>query len=315
MIAVSAIICSRNPDQARLGLVLEALRAQSLPKEKWELLLVDNASRDYLSTICDLTWHSNGRHIREENIGLTMARVRGVEEAKSELLVFVDDDNVLAPNYLEKALEIADRWPMLGAWGGSLIGRFETPPPYWVEPYMRMLAVYQVERDVWSNLLKNMDTCPAGAGLVVRSNVAQAYVSNVAKDELRRGLDRIGDRLTSCGDLDLAYTACDLGLGTGLFKSLSLEHLIPSRRIQKSYLLKLMEAQAYSRILLNSFRNAETENFGRRKRFSRIRHFLMRLPILAKPKERIAHEFAAAVDRGRDAARKDLLTRHNNVSP
>src|SRR5688572_8492222 len=103
MILISVIICAHNPRPHYLRRVLEALRAQTLPLEKWELLLVDNASAEPLSGRVDLTWHPNARHIHEMSLGLTHARLRGIVEAGAGLLVFVDDDNVLKIDYLEYA--------------------------------------------------------------------------------------------------------------------------------------------------------------------------------------------------------------------
>jgi len=59
-------------------------------------------------------------------------------------------------------------------------------------------------------------------------------------------LDRVGTSLLSAGDLDLAATACDIGLGNGLFTSLKLTHLVPRERLEENYLLRLTEAQALS---------------------------------------------------------------------
>ncbi len=38
---------------------------------------------------------------------------------------------------------------------------------------------------------------------------------------------------------DLALTSCDIGLGTGLFTSLKLTHLISAYRLQENHLLRL----------------------------------------------------------------------------
>ena len=97
---------------------------------QWELLLVDNASREPLTTAnCDLSWHPRARHVREDELGLGPARLRGMHEAAADMLVFVDDDNLLAPNYLEQAFRIKREWPMLGVWGsGVTIPEFEAQP-------------------------------------------------------------------------------------------------------------------------------------------------------------------------------------------
>ena len=93
---LSVIICCHNPRSDYLERVLEALQAQTLSTNNWELLVVDNASENPVSASHNISWHPNARHVREENLGLTRARLRGIAESKADLLVFVDDDNVLA---------------------------------------------------------------------------------------------------------------------------------------------------------------------------------------------------------------------------
>jgi glycosyltransferase involved in cell wall biosynthesis len=243
---VSVIICTHNPREDYLRRVLEALKAQTLPKEQWELLLIDNASKEPLASAWDLSWHPLARHVREDEVGLTPARLRGIRETKGEILVFVDDDNVLERNYLENAAQTGKAWPILGAWGGSIVPEFESSPPPWAKPYLRYLAIREVKQDQWSNYSDNPGRMPWGAGMCVRHTVAEEYARRLASDSIRYSLDRRGRSLASFGDSDLAMTACDLGLGTGLFSSLRLNHLIRAERVTESYLLNLMEGMVYS---------------------------------------------------------------------
>src|SRR6516164_4811858 len=104
--SVSVILCTHNPRPDYLDRVLASLRGQTLPAEQWEFLLVDNASNQLLAEIWDISWHSRRRHIREDELGLTAGRLRGIQESSGKLLVFVDDDNLLAPNFLEQAKAI-----------------------------------------------------------------------------------------------------------------------------------------------------------------------------------------------------------------
>ncbi len=251
---LSVIICTYNPRRSYLEKILMALEAQTLLLDKWELLLIDNASDKLLSEEIDLSWHPNSRHIREEQLGLTPARLRGIKEAVAEILVFVDDDNVLDSDYLEITLNISKDWSILGAWGGQIRPKFEETPPEWTKPYWGMLAIREFERDKWSNLIHQHETTPCGAGLCVRKIVAQKYAELVHSDRRRVDMDRKGKLLTSSGDSDLAYTACDIGLGTGQFTSLKMTHLIPSSRLSEDYLLRLAEGLFYSGTMLDYFR-------------------------------------------------------------
>jgi glycosyltransferase involved in cell wall biosynthesis len=251
---ISVIVCTHNPRCDYLDKVLMALKCQTLPAEQWELLLIDNASNQPLSSVIELSWHPNARHIREEQLGLTPARLRGIKEAVAETLVFVDDDNVLDTDYLEVALQISKDWPILGAWGGHIRADFEEIPPDWTKPYWKFLGIREVEQDKWSNLLHQYETTPCGAGICVRKFVAEKYVDLVLNNSKRASLDRKGKLLTSGGDSDLAFTACDIGLGTGQFVSLKLTHLMPATRLQEEYLIRLFEGMTYSHTILDYFR-------------------------------------------------------------
>ena len=253
----SVIVCTHNPRPDYLRRVIDALAAQTLSTLRWELLLVDNASADPLCGRCDVSWHPNARHIRESDLGLTPARLRGISEARGKLLVFVDDDNVLAADYLERALGIAGAWPLLGAWGGTIVGEFETRPQPWAEPLLAFLGIRKFDIAVWSNNPDDWHAQPCGAGLCVRASVASEYRRQVDTQPWRRRLDRIGHSLSSCGDSDLVQTSCDLGLGFGNFPELVLTHLIPARRLEPDYILRLMQGMAASGALLRYYRTGE----------------------------------------------------------
>jgi hypothetical protein len=254
MLKISVAICTHNPRADFLTRALAGLKTQTLPMGDWEFLIIDNASREPLSASWDLSWHPRAKVIREEKLGLTPARLRAISEARSQLLVFVDDDNVPAEDYLEQALRLGGEWPMLGAWGGSIVPSFEVEPPAWAGPYLRYLALREVREDKWSNLTDNPGLMPWGAGMCVRREVALEYARRLAADPVRLALDRRGQALPSCGDSDFAMTACDMGLGTGLFRALRLTHLIPAGRLQEAYLLRLMQGMAYSLAILQALR-------------------------------------------------------------
>src|SRR5208282_720308 len=112
--------------------VMAALQAQILPLEKWELLLIDNGSMNLLSVAWDLSWHPSARHVRENEQGLSFARRRGICEARGDVVVFVDDDNVLAPDYLCQVESIMQD-TSIGAAGGAAVPVFEenvSPPAH-----------------------------------------------------------------------------------------------------------------------------------------------------------------------------------------
>ena len=255
MIDLSVIICAHNPRPHYLRRVLDALRGQTLPLEQWELLLVDNASSETLAARADLAWHPHARHIHEPALGLTPARLRGICEARASVLVFVDDDNVLSRDYLANALSIATSHPQLGAWGGNIRPEFETPPPEWTRPYWKFLATREVPRDnIARSLAYDPAATPFGAGMCVRREVVLLYRQQLLHSPARQLFGRKGQSLTSAEDIDIALTACEMGLHNGLFARLQLIHLIPPERLTEEYLLRLCRGLAMSSLLLRLIR-------------------------------------------------------------
>jgi len=253
-VPVAVIICTHNPRRDYLERCLTALEHQTLPKDFWELIIVDNASAPQKAPTNFVLPHPRARLVGEPKLGLTPARLRGIRESKADLLVLVDDDNVLDPDYLETALRIAREMPFLGSWSGQCRPEFEAPPPEWTRRYWGNLVIRQFEQDVWSNLPRLPETMPCGAGLCVRRIAAERYLLLHESGERSVQLDRTGTSLMSGGDNDLAGCACDIGLGVGLISALKLTHLIPQQRLTEEYLARLAEGIAYSSTVLDAER-------------------------------------------------------------
>ena len=88
---------------------LKALAAQTLPRERFEVIVCDDGSevplvsalQDTLATLGDL----RVTFVRQHNSGPAAARNRGAEAAQGEYLAFTDDDCRPAPDWLEKLLQ------------------------------------------------------------------------------------------------------------------------------------------------------------------------------------------------------------------
>jgi hypothetical protein len=250
---ISVHICTYNPKPEHLARTLEALRKQTLPYEKWELLLLDNASTTQIAAEADLSWHPNAyRHLVSEP-GKTNALKFAIQNARAPLLLTVDDDNVLDPDYLEGCLRIAAEYSKIGTFGGQIFPEFEVPPKPWARRHVVNLSVYEADRDVWSNLPR-AEFFPPGAGMCFRREVGLHYAGLVENDPMRAKLDRQGELMVGCGDTDLSFCSLDIGMGNGRFKDLKLTHLIPKERTSDEGLLDLIERTAYSFVILHHIR-------------------------------------------------------------
>src|SRR5580704_8982096 len=255
---LSVIICTHNPRPDYFQRCIGALREQRLSGDQWELVVVDNRSDEPLADRIDLSWHPHAHRVREETLGLTPARLRGIRESKGDLLVFVDDDNVLDVDFLETALRTMEERPFLGSWSGQCRPGFEAPPPEWTRRYWGNLVIRQFDKDVWSNLPRLPASMPCGAGLCVRRDVVLQYLHLHESGKRSFQFDRTGGILLSGGDNDLAASACDIGLGLGLIAALKLQHLIPPQRLTVDYISRLAEGIAFSSTLLDAERGVRT---------------------------------------------------------
>jgi GT2 family glycosyltransferase/serine acetyltransferase len=85
--------------------LLENLDAQTLDPASYEVVAVDDGSTEDVRTkLADVKTRYALRIERQENAGAAAARQRGAESARGEIIVFLDDDMAVAPDFLEKHL-------------------------------------------------------------------------------------------------------------------------------------------------------------------------------------------------------------------
>ena len=71
--------------------------------ENWELLLIDDGSRDSSGKICDIFQKKDSRIkvIHKKNEGVSIARNLGITLSKGNYITFVDSDDWIDKDYLE----------------------------------------------------------------------------------------------------------------------------------------------------------------------------------------------------------------------
>lgn len=250
---ISVIVCTHNPREDYLVRALRALQAQTLPKTQWELLVIDNASTNALCDTLDLSWHPSAKVIREERLGLTFARLRGIAESIGDYLVFVDDDNCLKETYLATAQAILEDHSFLGVIGGTCEAEFEVPVPKWADWGLECLGIRKAghgNRPTWALSPRPGPYTPIGAGMVIRRFLAERYAQEAESDPFITKMDRRGASLMGAGDTEMALVATDFGLGQGTFPELELKHLISAGRLNLDYLKRMYYGLDYSTTLL-----------------------------------------------------------------
>jgi glycosyltransferase involved in cell wall biosynthesis len=119
---VSLIVCTRNR-AARLPEFFERITALESPPGGWELVIVDNASRDASPSVIARFAAAAPFPVRCVHApvpGLGRARNIGIAHAQGRLLVFTDDDCYPRPNYLRAFVEVFEEYPV-GFAGGRIV--------------------------------------------------------------------------------------------------------------------------------------------------------------------------------------------------
>src|SRR5579872_1316446 len=225
-IAVSVIVLTHNPQPALLLRTLDSIAKQSVAPEDFEVLIVDNASAPPI----DADVLSTGRPfrlrvVREARLGIMHARLAGLSATTAPLIVFVDDDNFVANDYLEMAIRIARENPGLGAFGGISAAVFQQQPAEWKHKFLPYLGVRDYGPEpITSDSGEWGKWEPIGAGMVIRGDVGTRFAEFVAANPPAMRLGRSGKQMMSGEDSLLARAACMLGYSCSYQPSLRLEH-------------------------------------------------------------------------------------------
>lgn len=190
-----SVVVPAHQGQVVLRRCLDALLASDLPRERWELVIVDDASTDDTSLVAaeyaDVVVRLPG-----PPHGPAYARNRGVEASRGEILVFVDADVCVHPDVLRRLLELFDIDPTLSACFGSYDARPAARTP--VSQYRNLLHHYVHHRNAGP-----AETFWAGLGAVRRDAFLEVgmfdewhYPRPQIEDiELGRRLRRHGHRI------------------------------------------------------------------------------------------------------------------------
>ena len=112
-VKISVQLCSFNRS-VLLKRALEALFAQDLPKDQYEIVFVDDGSSDDTFAMAQemaKTVPCRLKVLTKKNDGLPRARNVGIRECEGEIILFMDDDTFADPALLREHVEFHERYP------------------------------------------------------------------------------------------------------------------------------------------------------------------------------------------------------------
>lgn len=113
MSKVSIITASYNYEQY-IKETIESVIAQTF--QDWELIVIDDGSSDnsveVIKSYCDKDKRIKlFQHKNCQNKGLKETVLLGIEKANSEWIAFLESDDTITPDYLEKKFEVINNYP------------------------------------------------------------------------------------------------------------------------------------------------------------------------------------------------------------
>jgi GT2 family glycosyltransferase len=248
---IEIVVCTYNK-AALLDHVLGALASQTASRDRWTCLVVNNNCTDETEDVVQRHAQSGGiprlRSIREPMQGLTAARLCGVKKTTAKWIAYVDDDCLLEPNWIDRALQFVAQQPDAGAFGGKVILDWEVEPPEYVRSYGYSYA----EQDHGDS--ESRVAFLAGAGLTVnRGALVESGWTNAPLLA-----DRMGDELVSGGDVEIVLRIAGIGRELWYVGSCALRHRIPRQRTTLPYLREINRNLGISQALADALVSASS---------------------------------------------------------
>ena len=139
----SIIICSYNRATYIVN-AIDSLVQQSYSPSKFEVIVVDNNSTDNTTDVVNTYIANNHTHhliyLNEPKQGASHARNTGAAIAKGQLLSFMDDDAVAAPNFLQEIENFHMQNPTVSGFGGIITPLYIPNKPTWMSHHVSSLV-------------------------------------------------------------------------------------------------------------------------------------------------------------------------------
>lgn len=170
---LSIALCTYNRSDV-LPKCLESLADQSVDSELFEVLIIDNHSTDDTKKIA-LNFgekHSNFKYIFEEKQGLSHARNRAIEEAKSEYLAYIDDDAIADKEWLEKIGSVIQNNKDIAAFGGPIYPWYNKEKPKW---FKDEFATHSYGKEHFQLTEQNCPFGLSGSNMIFKKDALKKY--------------------------------------------------------------------------------------------------------------------------------------------
>lgn len=229
---ITFIICTHNRASYLNDTLLSLIKAEE-PTSPVEILVVDNNSDDSTSEVADQYEKKDipsiaVRQVKEENQGLSFARNRGIKEASTPIVVFVDDDIRATNQYINSWLTFFKSHPEAKAAGGKIHVQFDDPRPNWMSHFLLPLLGHHDFGNT-GKLYRKTDY-PFGGNMAFRKNIFDHI------DPFNTELGRIGKDLKASEEKELFQRLKQTGINIYYVPQAKLYHRVNKQRLTQEYI-------------------------------------------------------------------------------
>jgi len=240
---ISVVICTFNRAADLRRMMQSFFRQNRLAEIEFELLIIDNNSRDNTAAVVhELSNYPNTRYVFEPKQGLNFARNRGVAEAKGQFVSFLDDDVLVDQNWLFN-LKRSFEETNADVVGGKVSLNFDVPPESWFKGLFR-ICLAEVDLGTSRKEVDNGDRL-YGANLSFRKIIFESV------GQFEAGLDRCGNELLSGGETELVRRIVSQKGKLIYDPQVSVEHVIGAQRLQWQYFVKRARGDGLTKEILD----------------------------------------------------------------
>lgn len=235
---LSVIICTYNRSRY-LYRLMESLAKGDMEAAKYEIVLVDNNctdnTRDEVERFSRDYPEISLNYVCEPRQGLSNARNAGIAVSRGEILVFVDDDAFVDPDYLSNYEALFESCPEVYAAGGPIIPSYESgEEPGWMTYHLRRLLTGYLYFGEKQRTFPG-DNYPGGGNAAYRSSVFRTIGGYDAN------LGRNGNALGGGEEKDVFRRMDKAGLQYVYTPRSVLHHSIPDYKLGEEYFRNVTE--------------------------------------------------------------------------
>ena len=227
---ISVVLCTHNR-AGHLRRALESIAGQTLARDVFETIVVDNASSDDTKAVADaFAGSANMRYLFEPAVGLCHARNTGWRAARGAYVAYLDDDAIADPDWLAEILRTFETVsPQPGCVGGRVSPLYEAPRPGWFsDEVSRALTIVD-----WPN--GPHAVADLRQEWLVGANIAFRRLLLDTLGGFPTTLGRMGKRLLSGEDVYLQRLVMEAGHSCYYQPAASVKHVVPAARMDRRW--------------------------------------------------------------------------------